>query len=104
MAGDAADLAHAKQQTVEIAVGADGYHALKMAALLAFVPQFAAAARPVPGVARFHRHIERLFVHIRLHKHFVGDSVHGYYGYKLVALTFQFAHIFKASLMSILFS
>jgi len=65
----------ANQEAVRVAIGADFDHALNVARCGAFVPQFAAAARPEPGFAAFEGQAQRFGVHVRQHQDFIRISI-----------------------------
>src|SRR5690606_13913019 len=69
VAGDAADLFDLEQHHVVVAVDAHVEHALRVAGLLALVPQLPARARPIHGLAQFGGARERLAIHPREHQH-----------------------------------
>src|SRR5260221_3257223 len=69
MAGDAADLLDLQEHRVRVAVEPQLAHFLHVTGLLALVPQPAARARPVHGLARRRRLFERRAIH-------PGDSQH----------------------------
>src|SRR5688500_14411449 len=75
VAGDAADLLHAQQHRVGVAIDAHLEHLLHVPGFFALAPQPGARARPVHRLAALHRLFQRLAVHPGDRKHAVGPLI-----------------------------
>src|SRR5262249_7053592 len=69
VAGRAAALVDAHHDDVTVAVDPQAAHALRVAALLALVPDAPLRAAPVVDLARLERAAQRLLAHVRDHQH-----------------------------------
>ena len=95
MAGGAADLIDLEHNRIFIAVDQDLFDDLTVAGFFALLPEFAAAAGPVGGIAALKGFVPGFFVDVRQHQHIAGLVVLRDRGDQTVAFfEIEFDHFF----------